>query len=63
MSIFYVSSNGCDENTGLTPETAWKTVEKVNSSLCAGDTAKFRCGDIFYGSLKRFVHLQQQQEI
>ena len=52
MSIFYVSSNGCDENTGLTPETAWKTVEKVNSSLCAGDTAKFRCGDIFYGSLK-----------
>ncbi len=29
--IYYVSNSGNDTNDGLTPETAWKTLSKVNS--------------------------------
>lgn len=30
--VYYVSPNGNDENDGLTPETAWQTLDKVNSA-------------------------------
>lgn len=43
---YYVSADGNDENDGLTPETAWKTVEKVNESKYRyGDGVFFRRGD------------------
>lgn len=51
MSIYYVSANGCDTADGFTPETAWKTIAKVNQSLAAGDEVRFRCGDTFYGQI------------
>ncbi len=30
-TVYYVSNNGDDSNDGLTPETAWQTLDKVNS--------------------------------
>lgn len=50
-NIFYVSNNGCDTNDGRSPETAWKTIAKVNASMESGDEILFRCGDTFYGRI------------
>ncbi len=46
-ACYYVSySNGNDENDGLTPETAWKTVSKVNDTqIPAGSVVLFKRGD------------------
>ncbi len=52
MSIYYLSANGCDDNDGLTPQTAWQTVKKMNCSVYPGDTVKLRCGDSFYGGVR-----------
>ena len=30
MSVYYVCANGCDENDGLTVNTPWRTVKKIN---------------------------------
>ena len=47
---YYVSNAGDDSNDGLTPETAWKTLEKVSSAkLDAGDGVLFKRGDLFRG--------------
>jgi hypothetical protein len=49
---FYVSGFGSDDADGLSPETAWATIQKLNSSLPAGgSTVLFRRGDTFYGEL------------
>lgn len=32
--VYYVSENGNDTNDGRTPETAWATLDKVNSAAC-----------------------------
>ena len=49
---YYVSNDGCDENDGMTPETPWKTLEKVgNTKLFPGECVRFRRGDIFRGTL------------
>ena len=49
-TTYYVSADGCDENDGLTEETAWKTLGKVSAApLKAGDGVRFRRGDIFRG--------------
>ncbi len=47
--IYYVSNLGSDLSDGLTPETAWATIAKVNASIKAGDEVRFRSGDTFYG--------------
>ncbi len=50
---YYVSNEGCDLNDGLTPETPWKTTEKVSvAELQRGDFVLFRRGDIFRGQIK-----------
>ncbi|MBQ4088927.1 MAG: hypothetical protein IJC56_03480 [Clostridia bacterium] len=50
---YYVSADGCDENDGLSPEKAWKTLKKVSEAeLEAGDGVLFRRGDIFRGAVK-----------
>lgn len=46
-SVYYVASNGSDSNDGLSPSTAWKTVNKANGSRRAGDLILFRRGDAF----------------
>ena len=45
---YYMSSSGNDNADGLTPETAWRTIEKLNSvSLKEGDGVFFKRGDVF----------------
>ena len=47
---YYVSALGCDESDGLTPQTAWKSLDKVSSAkLDCGDGVLFRRGDTFRG--------------
>ena len=49
---FYVSNSGDDTADGLTPESAWRTLERVNSAeLGYGDSVLFKAGDIFRGHL------------
>ena len=51
--IYYVSNSGNDENDGLSPENAWKTLGKVsNAELSFGDGVLFCRGDLFRGSVK-----------
>ena len=52
MAIYYISANGCDKKDGLTPDTAWRTIKKVNSSVKCGDTVCFKCGDTFFGQIR-----------
>lgn len=48
----YVSSAGDDQNDGLTPQTAWATIQKANMSLPKDRSiVLFRRGDTFYGEL------------
>lgn len=45
---YYVSNDGDDSNDGLSPEKAWKSVEKVNNTkLVPGDGVFFRRGDVW----------------
>lgn len=52
---YYISSTeGNDANNGKTPTSAWKSIDKVNSSnslFVAGDSIFFKKGDVFYGSM------------
>ncbi|MEE1198330.1 MAG: hypothetical protein U0K54_04200 [Acutalibacteraceae bacterium] len=51
-TTYYVSAEGCDQNDGKTPETAWQTPNAVSDNrtkLQPGDAVLFRCGDIFRG--------------
>ncbi len=51
-TAYYVSNTGDDENDGRTPQTAWKTLDKVsNAKLNAGDGVFFCRGDLFRGSV------------
>lgn len=51
-TAYYVSSSGDDNNDGLTPETAWKTLAKVSSApLNFGDAVRLKRGDIFRGTI------------
>ena len=50
---FYVSSDGCDENDGLSRGSPWKTLEKVScADLDSGDGVLFKRGDLFRGFVK-----------
>lgn len=50
---YYVSASGDDENDGKTPETAWKTLDRVSAAeLAPGDGVFFKRGDIFRGFVK-----------
>lgn len=52
---FYISNDGNDNNDGLTPETAWRTLTKLNEEISwgvqgvvqPGDAIFFRRGDTF----------------
>ena len=50
---YYVDGeNGNDASGGQTPETAWRSLEKVNNAdLAAGDTILFRRGCVWRGRL------------
>lgn len=47
-AVYYVSNDGDDCNDGLSPEKAWKTIDRVNGTwLLPGDGVLFRRGDIW----------------
>ena len=51
-TAYYVSNHGNDENDGLTPETAWATLDKVNHfNFSYGDAVFFERGGIYRGVL------------
>jgi hypothetical protein len=51
-NVYYVSNSGDDSNNGLTPETAWRTIEHVNAqTFQPGDSILFRRGDVWRESL------------
>jgi hypothetical protein len=50
---FYVAASGSDDADGLTPQTAWATIQKANAALPGdGSTLLFRRGDTLYGELE-----------
>ncbi len=56
---FFVSPEGNDDNDGRTPDTAWKTLDRVNrandSELHSGDVVYFRRGGLWRGKLQCFT--------
>ncbi len=49
---YFDSKNGNDENAGTSPETAWQTLEKVNSATFSpGDRVLFKRNGLWRGSL------------
>ncbi len=52
-NVYYVSPNGNDENNGKSPETAWKTLAKVNSVNVGFKSAiLFERGGYWRGQIK-----------
>lgn len=52
-NVYYVSNDGDDENSGRSPDTPWRTLNKVSSAdLNKGDGVLFRRGDLFRGFIK-----------
>jgi len=53
QTTYYVNSNGGDnDNDGLSPGTAWETIEEVNgNSYQPGDFILFKSGETFMGKL------------
>ncbi|MBE6792501.1 MAG: hypothetical protein E7534_03245 [Ruminococcaceae bacterium] len=50
---FYISTSGDDNNDGLSPETPWRSVDKVSGRYFQpGDKILFKSGDTFTGSFK-----------
>ena len=49
--VRYLAANGDDSQDGKTPQTAWRTVARLNSGLPSGGTALLRSGDVFYGRI------------
>ena len=62
---FYVAADGNDAADGLTPQTAWRTVDRVNQangSMIPGDSVLFRRGDVWVnddiqGNGSSFIHI------
>lgn len=51
-ATYYLATAGDDAQDGLSPQTAWRTLEQAsNASLADGDTLLLRRGDVFRGEL------------
>ena len=51
-TVYYVSNKGNDTNDGKTPETAWATLDKVNSAAASGSIVCFERGGLWRGQLQ-----------
>lgn len=52
-AIYYVANTGSDDNDGLSPGTAWASLDRVNTGpLKPGDSVLFRRGDRWRGTLR-----------
>ena len=62
---YYVSATGSDLADGLSQDTPWKTINKVNSiAFKPGDIVVFKRGDTFYGTLSiAGVRLPSQRKV
>lgn len=50
---FYVSNDGHDDNDGTTPETPWRSLDKVNETPSVpGSVVRFRRGDLWRGQIR-----------
>ncbi len=52
--IYYVANDGDDKNDGTSPDTPWRSLDKVNSggtAILPGDTVAFRRGDLWRGKI------------
>ncbi len=50
---FYVSAQGSDDADGLSPATAWRTLQRVNDAVLGfADTVRFHAGEVFRGHLE-----------
>ena len=50
---YYVGLNGNDDNSGTSPQQAWKSISKVNETqFSAADSVFFEGGQVFLGSIK-----------
>lgn len=49
---FYLSTKGDDANDGLSPSTSFASLAKLNAVLSAGDTAKLKRGETFFGTFR-----------
>lgn len=51
-TIYYVDPSGSDDSTGTSPETAWKTLSKINSATFSpGDQILFKSGSVWNDTL------------
>ena len=51
-TTYYVSNNGNDNRDGKTPETAWKTLDRVSrQKYNSGDAVLFERGGLWRGSI------------
>jgi len=51
-ATYYVSATGNDSQSGATPDTPWKSLEKVNATTFEpGDRIRFKSGDEWQGVL------------
>ena len=52
LAVYYVDPDGSDANDGLSPQTAWQTIGRVNGfSFAGGDSVLFEGGSTFAGNL------------
>lgn len=52
IPTYFVSNSGDDNNDGLTEQTPWRTIDKVNATtFVPGDGIGFKRGDSWYGTL------------
>ncbi len=52
MQTYYLSNNGNDKNTGLSPDAPYKSIERINSlDIKPGDKILLKRGDKFTGSI------------
>lgn len=51
-TLYVDSEHGQDSNRGRSEDTAWRSLDRVNSAdLKPGDTVRFKCGGLWRGSL------------
>lgn len=52
-ATYYVANSGSDNQDGMSPETAFKTIDKLNTiQFMPGDHIYFKTGDVFKGAFK-----------